>query len=185
MKKRIAVLAGDGIGPEIMKEGLKVLDTVAKKFGHTFEYKEALVGGCAYDKHGHPRPDETKTICNNADAIYFGAVGGSKWKALPAELTPERGALLPLRTIYGLFANLRPAVIFGPLADAASLELERFEWGQVILHVRELSGGIYFGKNKGQSLVLKDGAVQGNYAVDYMIYSVPEIQRITKVACEA
>ena len=185
MKKRIAILAGDGIGPEIMKEGLKVLDTVTKKFGHTFEYKEALVGGCAYDKYGHPLPDETRKICDDADAIYFGAVGGSKWEALPAELTPERGALLPLRAIYGLFANLRPAVIFGPLADAASLKSDRLKGGLDILIVRELTGGIYFGKNKVKSITLKEGMVQGDYAVDYMIYSVPEIQRITKVACEA
>jgi 3-isopropylmalate dehydrogenase len=185
MKKRIAVLAGDGIGPEIMKEGLKVLDVVAKKFGHTFEYKEALVGGCAYDKHGHPLPDETKKICDNADAIYFGAVGGPKWESLPADLTPERGALLPLRAIYGLFANLRPAVIFGPLADAASLKSERLKGGLDILIIRELTGGVYFGKNKIESLTLKEGAVQGDYAVDYMIYSVLEIKRITKVACEA
>ena len=136
MKKCIAVLAGDGIGPEIMKEGLKVLDTIAKKFKHTFEYKEALVGGCAYDKFGHPLPDETRKICDSADAIYFGAVGGPKWDSLPAELTPERGALLPLRSIYGLFANLRPAVIFGPLADAASLKSERLKGGLDILIVR-------------------------------------------------
>ena len=184
MKKNIAVLAGDGIGPEIMKEGLKVLDAVARRFGHTFEYREALVGGCAYDKCGHPLPEETKKICDNADAIYFGAVGGHKWDNLPPELTPERGALLPLRAIYGLFANLRPAVIFGPLADAASLKSERLTGGLDILFVRELTGGIYFGRNKVKSLVLKEGAVQGDYAVDYMIYSVPEIQRITKVACE-
>ncbi len=185
MKKRIAVLAGDGIGPEIMKEGVKVLDAVARKFGHVFEYSEALVGGCAYDKHGHPLPDETKKVCDAADAIYFGAVGGPKWDALPAELTPERGALLPLRALYGLFANLRPAVIFGPLADAASLKSERLKGGLDILIVRELTGGVYFGKNKIQSLTLKEGAVQGDYAVDYMIYSVPEIQRIARVACEA
>lgn len=185
MKKRIAVLAGDGIGPEIMKEGLKVLDVVAKKFGHTFEYKEALVGGCAYDACGHPLPDETKKICDTADAIYFGAVGGAKWENLPPELTPERGALLPLRAMYGLFANLRPAVIFGPLADAASLKLERLKGGLDILIVRELTGGVYFGRNKVKSVILKEGTVQGDYAVDYMIYSVPEIQRITKVACEA
>ena len=92
---------------------------------------------------------------------------------------------MPLRSIYGLFANLRPAVIFGPLADAASLKSERLKGGLDILIVRELTGGAYFGKNKVQSLVLKDGALQGDYAVDYMIYSVPEIQRITKVACEA
>lgn len=185
MIKCIAVLAGDGIGPEIMKEGRKVLDAVAKQFGHTFEYKEALVGGAAYDKCGHPLPDETKKICTHSDAIYFGAVGGPKWENLPAELTPERGALLPLRAIYGLFANLRPAVIFGPLADAASLKSERLKGGLDILIVRELTGGVYFGKNKIKSLALKEGAVQGDYAVDYMIYSVPEIQRITKVACEA
>ena len=185
MKKRIAVLSGDGIGPEIMREGLKVLDAVSRQFGHTFEYQEALVGGCAYDKCGHPLPDETKKVCNDADAIYFGAVGGPKWDTLSAELTPERGALLPLRAIYGLFANLRPAVIFDPLADAASLKSERLKGGLDILIVRELTGGIYFGKNKVKSLVLNDGAVQGDYAVDYMIYSVPEIQRITKVACEA
>ncbi|MCF6157537.1 MAG: 3-isopropylmalate dehydrogenase [wastewater metagenome] len=185
MKKCIAVLAGDGIGPEIMKEGLKVLDAVAKKFGHTFEYKEAMIGGCAYDTYGHPLPDETKRVCSSADAIYFGAVGGPKWEKLPAELTPERGALLPLRAHYGLFANLRPAVIFGPLADAASLKSERLEGGLDILIVRELTGGIYFGKNKVKSITLNEGVVQGEYAVDYMIYSVPEIQRITKVACEA
>ena len=185
MKKRIAVLAGDGIGPEIMKEGLKVLDAVAHRFGHVFEYKEALVGGCAYDKYGHPLPDETKKTCDNADAIYFGAVGGPKWDALPAELTPERGALLPLRALYGLFANLRPAVIFGPLADAASLKSERLKGGLDILIVRELTGGVYFGKNKVKSVTLQEGAVQGDYAVDYMIYSVPEIQRIARVACDA
>ncbi|MDR4507971.1 MAG: 3-isopropylmalate dehydrogenase [Candidatus Brocadiaceae bacterium] len=185
MKKRIAVLAGDGIGPEIMKEGKKVLEAVAKAFDHVFEYKEALVGGCAYEKHGHPLPDETKKICDSADAIYFGAVGGPEWETLPSDLTPERGALLPLRSLYSLFANLRPAVIFGPLSHAASLKSDRLQGGLDILIVRELTGGIYFGRNKVQSLTLKEGAIQGEYAADHMIYSVPEIKRITKVACEA
>ncbi|MGQ3683524.1 MAG: 3-isopropylmalate dehydrogenase [Candidatus Loosdrechtia sp.] len=185
MNKSIAVLAGDGIGPEIMKEGLKVLDAVAQKFGHAFEYKEGFVGGSAYDIYGHPLPDETKTVCDTADAIYFGAVGGPKWETLPPELTPERGALLPLRERYTLFANLRPAVIFGPLADAASLKSDRLKGGLDILILRELTGGIYFGRNKIKSLLLKEGAVHGDYAVDYMIYSVPEIERIAKVACEA
>ena len=185
MKKNIAVLSGDGIGPEIMREGIKTLDVIAKRFGHTFSYKEALVGGCAYDALGHPLPDETRKVCDHADAIYFGAVGGPKWETLPAELTPERGALLPLRSIYGLFANLRPAVIFGPLADAASLKSERLQGGLDVLIVRELTGGAYFGKNKVKSLTLNEGALQGEYAVDYMLYSVPEIQRITRVACEA
>lgn len=185
MKKSIAVLAGDGVGPEIMKEGLKVLDAVAKIYGHSFEYKEALVGGCAYDKHGHPLPDETKKVCDGSDSIFFGAVGGPEWETLPPELTPERGALLPLRSIYGLFANLRPAVIFGPLADAASLKSERLEGGLDVLIVRELTGGIYFGRNRVKSTTLQEGTVKGDYAIDFMIYSVPEIQRIASVACEA
>ena len=185
MKNRIAVLPGDGIGPEIMKEGMKILDAVAESFDHVFEYREALVGGSAYDQSGHPLPDETRKICDSADAIYFGAVGGPKWEALPADLTPERGALLPLRSIYGLFANLRPAVIFNPLSNAASLKSDRLEGGLDILIVRELTGGIYFGNSKVQSITLKEGALKGEYAVDHMIYSVPEVERITRVACEA
>jgi len=185
MKKRIAVLAGDGVGPEIMSEGIRVLDAIAEQFGHTFEYKEALVGGCAYDEYAHPLPDETKDVCNNAEAIYFGAVGGAKWENLPAELTPERGALLPLREIYGLFANIRPAIIFGPLSDAAALKSDRLEGGLNVLITRELTGGIYFGKNKVKSLTLHKNVYHGDYAADYMIYSVPEVERITKVACEA
>ncbi len=185
MKKCIAVLAGDGIGPEIMREGRKILDAIAKSFDHVFEYREALVGGSAYDQQGHPLPDETKEVCNGADAIYFGAVGGPKWENLPAELTPERGALLPLRSLYGLFANLRPAVIFSPLANAASLKAERLEGGLDIMIVRELTGGIYFGRSRVQSITVKEGTLQGAYAADHMIYSVPEIERITKVACEA
>lgn len=185
MKKCIAVLPGDGIGPEIMKEGMKILDAVAESFDHVFEYREALVGGSAYDQSGHPLPDETRKICDNADAIYFGAVGGPKWEALPADLTPERGALLPLRSIYGLFANLRPAVIFSPLSNAASLKSDRLEGGLDILIVRELTGGIYFGNSRVESVTLKEGALRGEYAVDHMIYSVPEVERITRVACEA
>ncbi|MDR4504184.1 MAG: 3-isopropylmalate dehydrogenase [Candidatus Scalindua sp.] len=184
MKKCIAVLAGDGIGPEIMREGMKILDAIAKPFDHVFEYREALVGGSAYDKYGHPLPDETKEVCNSADAIYFGAVGGPRWENLPADLTPERGALLPLRSIYGLFANLRPAVIFSPLANAASLKADRLEGGLDIMIVRELTGGIYFGKSRVQSFTVKEGVLQGVYAADHMIYSVPEIERITRVACE-
>ncbi|MDR4499753.1 MAG: isocitrate/isopropylmalate family dehydrogenase, partial [Candidatus Scalindua sp.] len=179
MKKCIAVLPGDGIGPEIMKEGMKILDAVAESFDHVFEYREALVGGSAYDQSGHPLPDETRKICDNADAIYFGAVGGPKWEALPADLTPERGALLPLRSIYGLFANLRPAVIFSPLSNAASLKSDRLEGGLDILIVRELTGGIYFGNSRVESVTLKEGALRGEYAVDHMIYSVPEVERIT------
>jgi len=176
MKKyRIAVLPGDGIGPEIMEQGVRVLDAIASKYGHNFEWKEAIVGGCAYDECGHPLPDETRQICDNADAIYFGAIGGPKWENLPPELTPERGALLPLRRDYGLFANLRPAIIFGPLANAASLKDDRLEGGLDILIVRELTGGIYFGEHRRGD----------NWASDEMIYSRGEVERIARVACEA
>ncbi len=174
MDKHIAVLEGDGIGPEIVREGRRILDTIAEIYGHNFFYTDALVGGAAYDAHGHPLPDETKEACSNADAIYFGAVGGPKWENLPPELTPERGALLPLRKEYDLFANLRPAIIFGPLSKAASLKEDRLEGGLDLMIVRELTSGIYFGKRSKGS----------DWASDEMRYSVPEIERIAKVASE-
>jgi len=187
VEKNIAVLAGDGIGPEVVQEGLKVLSSISKKNNHKFNYKYALVGGVAYDLVGHPLPEETKKICDESDAIYFGAIGGPKWENLPSELTPEKGALLPLRENYDLFANLRPAIIFGPLAGAASLKEDRLVGGLDILIVRELTGGIYFGNGKLSSPILldKDYNAQGPNAADVMIYSVPEVERITKVACEA
>jgi 3-isopropylmalate dehydrogenase len=182
MKKTIAVLAGDGIGPEIMQRGVGVLHAVAKKYRHTFNFTPALVGGAAYDETGHPLPKSTLDTCDAADAIYFGAIGGPKWADLPAELTPEKGALLALRKKYDLFANLRPAQIFEPLAGAASLKRDRLRGGLDILTVRELTGGIYFGNDKAK-LILPSGPEK--WAGDAMVYSVPEIERITKVACEA
>ena len=148
--KNIAVLPGDGIGPEIMREGTKVLNAIGKKYCHIFHERRALVGGAAYEATGNPLPPETLEICSNSDAIYFGAVGGPKWADLPAELTPEKGALLPLRKKYDLFANLRPAKIFGPLAKAASLKEDRLKGGLDILIVRELTGGIYFGNSRSE-----------------------------------
>lgn len=175
MNKNIAVLAGDGIGPEVIQEGVKVLNAIATEYSHNFVFNECLVGGTAYDKTGHPLPKETTDVCDSSDAIFFGAVGGPKWEKLPPELTPERGALLPLRKRYDLFANLRPAVIFGPLASSASLKDDRLPNGLDILIVRELTGGIYFGKkDKGE-----------DWASDEMRYSVREIERIVRVACEA
>ena len=144
---KIAVLAGDGIGPEIIKEGVKVLDAAAKKFGLTLEYTEALVGWAAYDATGHPLPPETLELVQKSDAIYFGAVGGPKYDAIPdPNLRPERGALLPLRQKLGLYANLRPCVLHGALASACPLRKDLVEGGFDILVVRELTGGMYFGQ---------------------------------------
>ena len=174
-KFKIAVLSGDGIGPEIMAQGVAVLERIAQKFGHDFLFTHALVGGCAYDAVGHPLPKETLKVCEKSDSIFFGAVGGPKWENLPAELTPERGALLPLRKHFDLFANLRPAVIYGPLAGSSPIKPEIVGDSLDILIVRELTGGIYFGK-KGNG---KD------WASDEMKYSKKEIERIAKVAFEA
>jgi len=193
----IAVLEGDGIGPEIMTEGLKVLDAVGEKYGHTFNWRKALIGGAAYDDGGHPFPDETAKICEDSAAIYFGSVGGPKWENLPSELTPEKGALLPLRKRYDLFANLRPAMIFGPLSSAASLKEDRLGEGLDLLVVRELTGGIYFGNSKVKSITLEndgreyvipagEAKIDGRrVATDLMIYSEDEIERITRVAGDA
>ncbi len=191
MKKTIAVLPGDGIGPEVIKEGMKVLGVIEKKYNHEFITKECLVGGIAYDKTGHPLPKETTDVCDSSDAIYFGAIGGPKWEKLPPELTPERGALLPLRKRYDLFANLRPAVIFGPLADTASLKEDRLKGGFDILIVRELTGGIYFGKKdiSGTSTPEDSPLIRDKrdtrYAVDEMKYTADEIKRIVVVASKA
>lgn len=173
--RKIAVLSGDGIGPEIMEQGLAVLNRLSEKYGCEFDFTEALIGGVAYDKHSHPFPDDTKEVCDNSDAIYFGSVGGPKWENLPAELTPERGALLPLRKRYDLFANLRPAVIFGPLASASPLKSKIVGDSMDILIVRELTGGIYFGK--------KEEGEQSS--ADEMRYSKKEVERIARLAFEA
>ena len=174
---KIAVLAGDGIGPEIIREGLKVMDAAAKRHSLELEYTEALVGGAAYDATGHPLPPETLELVQNSDAIYFGAVGGPKYDAIPdPNLRPERGALLPLRKKLGLYANLRPCVLYSALASACPLRHDLVEGGFDILVVRELTGGLYFGQPKSW---------EGDNALDTCVYSRAEIERICHVAFKA
>lgn len=177
---KIAVLPGDGIGPEVMAEALRVLDAVEKKYSVTFERTLANVGGAGIDKEGKALPDSTVEICKKSDAILFGSVGGPKWESLPPDEQPERGALLPLRKIFGLFCNLRPAIIFPALTGASSLKEEVIEGGFDILVVRELTGGIYFASPKGI-----DGEGKEKTGFDTMKYSDAEVERITHVAFEA
>ncbi len=175
---KIAVLSGDGIGPEVMAEAIKVLNVISEKYNHKFEFNEGLVGGIAYDKTGSPLPEETIKLCESSNAVLFGSVGGPKWESLPPEKQPERGALLPLRKHFQLFANLRPVKIFPALSHASSLKHEYVKDGIDIIFFRELTGGIYFGKPKE---IAKDG----KSAVDTMAYNENEIKRIARKAFEA
>lgn len=177
---KIALLAGDGIGPEVMVEAVKVLDRVAERDEISFEIEEKLVGGAAIDATGSPLPDETVAACEAADAILFGSVGGPKWENLPPDQQPERGALLPLRKHFGLFANLRPAVCFPALTHASPVKEDRIVGGFDVLCVRELTGGIYFGQPKG--IEEREGE---KVAVDTMVYRKSEIRRIAQVAFSA
>jgi 3-isopropylmalate dehydrogenase len=177
----IAVLAGDGIGPEVMKEASRILRAVADRFGFTVALRPFLVGGAAIDAVGKALPDETLAGCEAADAILFGSVGGPKWESLPPAEQPERGALLPLRKHFGLFANLRPAVCFPELAHASPLHPSIVEGGFNVLCVRELTGGLYFGEPK----YLREEEGGGEIAVDTMVYRTKEIERIARVAFEA
>lgn len=180
MSKNILILPGDGIGPEIVTEAVKVLETVQKKFKLDLTLEYGLLGGAAYDAHGKPLPEETMVKARAADAILLGAVGGPKWDTLPdRELRPEKG-LLGLRGGLELFANLRPAILYPQLAEASTLKAEVVS-GLDILIVRELTGGIYFGQPRGIR-VLENGERQG-YNTD--VYSESEIRRIAKVAFEA
>ena len=176
MNKKIAVLPGDGIGPEVMDEAIKILDRVASGYNMRFEYTFADVGGAAIDNHGEPLPQSTLDVCDKSDAILFGSVGGPKWENLPPEKQPERGALLPIRKKYNLYANLRPAIIFSELKDASPLKPSIIGDGFDLLIMRELTGGIYFGQPKGRD---------GDRGYDTLVYTVPEIERITRVAFEA
>jgi len=175
---KIAVLPGDGIGPEVMEQAVRVLDNIAAKYSQTFEYNFSDVGGIAIDNFSTPLPEQTLKVCENSDAILFGSVGGPKWENLPPEKQPERGALLPLRKHFKLFANLRPIKVFKPLSQACSLKEEFFKDGIDIAIFRELTGGIYFGEPK---YVSEDST----YAVDTMKYSKDEVIRIAKLAFEA
>lgn len=172
-EKNIVVLAGDGIGPEITAAAVQVLEKVGEKFGHKFNFDHKMLGGCAIDKFGVPLPDETVEACKASDGVLLGAVGGPKWDALPADIRPEKG-LLGIRKALGLFANLRPAVIYPELAGASPLKKEVLERGVNVMVVRELIGGIYFGPRD----VLDDGKT----AYDTEIYSEEEVRRIAKVA---
>jgi 3-isopropylmalate dehydrogenase len=172
---QIAVLAGDGIGPEVMQEALKVLDVVSAKFGFSIQTEAALVGGAAIDAHGEALPAATLALCQRSDAILFGSVGGPKWTQLPPAQQPERASLLPLRKTFDLFCNLRPGKIYPAFADLSPLHPRTSSQGMDILCVRELTGGIYFGE-KGRS---------ETSAFDTQTYSVAEIERIARVAFDA
>lgn len=178
--KKIAVLAGDGIGPEVMRVALSVLKKTVAKSGVEFSFTEAPVGGAALDLTGKPLPEETLKLCENSDAILFGSVGGPKWETLPPDLQPERGALLPLRKHFDLFANLRPAIIYSELRNASPIKAEIIGDGLDVLILRELTSGIYFGKPKG-----REGSGPEEFAYDTMRYSRREIERIARVAFEA
>ncbi|MCK9182510.1 MAG: 3-isopropylmalate dehydrogenase [Fibrobacteraceae bacterium] len=177
---KIAVLPGDGIGPEVMKEAVRVLDAVANKFSFKVEKEWADVGGIAYDHFQNPLPESTLKLGEASDAILFGSVGGPKWEKLPPNLQPERGALLPLRKHFKLFCNLRPARVYKELAPACPLRADIVGDGFNILTIRELTGDVYFGEPKG-----REGSGDNEIGFDTMKYSRYEIKRIAKFAFEA
>lgn len=178
MEKNITLLKGDGIGPEIVGQAVKVLDAVTEKYGHKFNYTEVDIGGCSIDKFGVPITDEGMAKCKSADAVLLGAVGGPKWDNVDPSIRPEK-ALLAVRRELGLFANLRPTKLFPQLADSSPLKQSIVGNGIDLMIVRELTGGIYFGKRYTEVV---DGE---KVATDYMTYSEHEIERIGRVAFES
>ena len=175
MNYKIAVIPGDGIGPEVIRETIKVLQKMEEKAEHTFQFTEVLAGGCAIDATGECLPEDTVKVCKESDAVLLGAVGGWKWDTLPGDQRPER-ALLGLRKELGLFANLRPALLFDDLADACPLKKEIVEGGLDLLVVRELTGGIYFGEKGFRETPM------GLAAYDVEQYAEDEVRRIARVA---
>jgi len=175
---KILILPGDGIGPEVMAEVRRIADTLAETHGLAFDFEEGKVGGAALDAEGAPLAEETLQRALNADAVLLGAVGGPKWDSLPFEQKPER-ALLRLRKELGLFANLRPAIVFEPLADASSLKPELVR-GLDLMIVRELTGGVYFGEPRG----IEDIGGGQRRAVNTQVYTTEEIRRVAAVAFE-
>lgn len=175
MNYKIAVVPGDGIGPEVIEQALRVLDRIGEKYNHTFTYTKVLAGGAAIDATGHCLPDETVEICKASDAVLLGAVGGWKWDSLPGDERPER-ALLGLRKELGLFANLRPAMLFEELSQACPLKPEIVAGGLDLVVVRELTGGIYFGEKGTKKTDM------GPAAYDVELYSEEEVRRIAIVA---
>jgi 3-isopropylmalate dehydrogenase len=178
MVKNITVLKGDGIGPEIVDQAIKVLDAVCKKYSHSFNYTEVDIGGCSIDKYGVPMTKEGMEKCKSADSVLLGAVGGPKWDNVDPSIRPEK-ALLAVRSELGLFANLRPTKLFLQLADSSPLKESIVGNGIDLMIVRELTGGIYFGKRRTE---LVDGE---KVATDEMTYSEHEIERIGRVAFES
>lgn len=176
----ISILSGDGIGPEVMDEAIRVLDSVSGKHEFNLTLDNQLVGGIAIDEKSTPLPEETVKSCEESDAILFGSVGGPKWESLPPDQQPERGALLPLRKHFGLFANLRPSLCFPSLVGASPVRTDIIEGGFDVLCVRELTGGIYFGEPKSINEI--DGE---KTAIDTMVYRESEIERIAHVAFNA
>jgi 3-isopropylmalate dehydrogenase len=177
---KFAVLAGDGIGPEVMEAALEVLDVALGKAGYRANRTSALVGGAAIDATGTALPEATLQVCREHDAILFGSVGGPKWESLPPAEQPERAALLPLRKAFSLFANIRPGLLYPELTEASPLKTSRIPNGIDMVCIRELTGGIYFGQPKSQS-TLPDGDIE---AIDTMVYKRSEIERIAEVAAQ-
>src|SRR5512134_3274444 len=175
MNFNITLLPGDGIGPEVVSEAVRVLDVIAQRCNHTFNYKERLMGGCSIDRYGESLTDETLADCQSADAVLFGAVGGPKWDDPNARDRPERG-LLRLRKGLGVFANLRPVKVHPALIDASPLKPERLKDVDILI-LRELTGGLYFGQPKMREM--KDGCER---AVDTLEYYDFEIRRIVELA---
>ena len=175
MNYNIALLKGDGIGPEIVDSAVAVLKKIGEKYSHTFNFSEYLMGGCAYDATGNPLPEETVKGCLASDSVILGAVGGPKWDTLPGHLRPEH-ALLGIRAALGLYTNLRPAKLYPALKEACPLREEVASKGFDLLMIRELTGGIYFGE-RGR----REGK-NGPEAYDTECYSKMEIERIARVA---
>jgi len=175
MVKKICVLPGDGIGPEIIAEAIRVLEAVGRRFGYQFQFTEALIGGAAYDATGNPLPAETLELCKQSDAILLGAIGGPKWDNLPVHLRPEAGALLPLRKALDVYANLRPAFVFDALVNASTLKSEVVK-GLDLLIVRELTGGLYFGQKRREKIP------GGERVVETLEYTSEEIERVARFA---
>lgn len=177
MTYKIAVIRGDGIGPEIVDQAILVLEKIGELYDHNFIFTDVLAGGCAYDIKGTPLPQETIDISKDSDAVLLGAVGGPKWDKLPGHLRPEKG-LLQIRKELGLYANIRPAILYDPLKDACPLKSEIIEGGFDICVVRELTGGIYFGERGRRD------SDMGEAAYDTELYSIKEVDRIARKAFE-